>query len=55
VRARVFEPRFTTKDDGARRGMGLPLCRAIVEDHAGSIALQSAPGEGTRVRIWLPL
>jgi hypothetical protein len=33
----------------------LPLCRSIANDHGGSIELQSAPGQGTRVVVWLPL
>jgi signal transduction histidine kinase len=52
VRA-AFEPYFSTKDTGL--GLGLALTRKIVEDHGGSIALDSEPGRGTTVRIVLPL
>lgn len=52
VRA-AFEPYFSTKDTGL--GLGLALTRKIVEDHGGSIALDSEPGRGTTVRIMLPL
>ena len=52
VRA-AFEPYFSTKDTGL--GLGLALTRKIVEDHGGSIALDSEPGRGTTVRITLPL
>lgn len=52
VRA-AFEPYFSTKDTGL--GLGLALTRKIVEDHGGSIALDSEPGRGTSVRIMLPL
>ncbi len=53
VIARVFEPFFTTK--GARgTGLGLPTVRRIVERHGGSIAIDSAPGAGTRIHLYLP-
>jgi signal transduction histidine kinase len=55
VRARAFEPLFSTKPGGRGRGLGLPLCRSIVQDHGGRITLESEPGAGTRVRVWLPL
>jgi two-component system, NtrC family, sensor kinase len=55
VRERAFEPLFTTKPAGRGTGLGLPLCRTIAQDHGGRIALESAPGAGTRVTVWLPL
>ena len=54
VRERAFEPLFTTKPAGCGTGLGLPLCRSVVQEHGGRIDLDSAPGEGTRVRVWLP-
>jgi signal transduction histidine kinase len=48
----VFEPFFTTKKAGS--GLGLATVKKIVEEHAGSIAIGSAPGEGTTVTIRLP-
>jgi len=55
VRERAFEPLFSTKADGRGTGLGLPLCRSIAQDHRGYIRLESEPGRGTRVRVWLPL
>jgi signal transduction histidine kinase len=49
---KVFEPFFTTKRSGI--GLGLPTVKKIVEEHGGSIAIGSAPGEGTTVTIRLP-
>lgn len=48
--ARAFEPLFTTKPAGRGNGLGLDACRRIVERHGGEIAIESAPGRGTRVR-----
>jgi nitrogen fixation/metabolism regulation signal transduction histidine kinase len=53
MRARVFEPFFSTKTSGS--GLGLALVKKIVEDHGGGIALEDAPGHGTRARLWLPV
>ena len=49
---KVFEPFFTTKRTGI--GLGLATVKKIVEEHGGSIAIGSAPGEGTTVTIRLP-
>jgi signal transduction histidine kinase len=50
---KVFEPYFTTKEVGI--GLGLALTKKIVEEHGGSIALDSALEEGTTVMIRLPV
>jgi PAS domain S-box-containing protein len=51
---RVFDPFFTTKE-GEGTGLGLAICKRIVTDHKGTIAVDSAPGAGTTVRITLPV
>ena len=50
---RIFSPFFTTKPQGS--GLGLPIVRKIVDAHDGRIDLSSAPGQGTRFRITLPI
>lgn len=55
VRARAFEPLFTTKPAGRGTGLGLPLCRSIAHDHGGRIEVDSVAGKGTRVTVWLPV
>lgn len=50
---RVFEPFFSTKKRGT--GLGLAIVKQIVEQHGGTVALESKPGEGTRFVIDLPL
>ena len=54
VKARVFEPFFSTKEKGRGSGLGLATCRDIVERHQGRIEIETTPGEGTTVRIRLP-
>jgi signal transduction histidine kinase len=49
----AFEPYFSTKETGV--GLGLALTRKIVEDHGGTVELESVPGRGTTARIRLPL
>jgi two-component system CheB/CheR fusion protein len=55
VQRRVFEPFFTTKSGEMGSGLGLPLCRNIVEGHGGTIRLVSQPGHGTTVSVTLPV
>ena len=51
---RVLDPFFTTKDPDKGTGLGLPICKSIVEEFGGSLEITSDPGEGTEVRIFLP-
>jgi CheY-like chemotaxis protein len=51
---RIFEPFFTTKGLGVGSGLGLSICRNIVESFGGEISFQSELDMGTRFRIRLP-
>ena len=53
--ARIFDPGFTTKGVGVGTGLGLSICYQIVQDHKGSIRVNSQEGEGTTFTIHLPL
>ena len=51
----IFELFFTTKPPGRGTGMGLPSLKAMVEEGGGRLEVASAPGQGSRFRIFLPI
>ncbi|MBX3185844.1 MAG: GAF domain-containing sensor histidine kinase [Labilithrix sp.] len=53
VEQKIFEPFFTTKGSEGT-GLGLAMVYATMQRHGGTITLDTAPGEGTRIRLWFP-
>ncbi|HOV65282.1 MAG TPA: HAMP domain-containing sensor histidine kinase, partial [Spirochaetia bacterium] len=53
IRERIFEPFFTTKKEGEGIGLGLDICKRIVELHRGTISFQSRPGR-TEFLVLIP-
>ena len=51
---KVLEPFFTTKAEGKGTGLGLPICRRIVQEHHGTLEISSTVGQGTTLRLTLP-
>jgi signal transduction histidine kinase len=54
VRARLFEPFFTTKQPGEGTGLGLSITWGIIENHGGTIEVESEAGAGATFRVVLP-
>lgn len=54
VRARLFDPFFTTRRSGSERGLGLTIVQRVVNELGGEIAVESRMGEGSIFRVRLP-
>jgi signal transduction histidine kinase len=54
ISGRIGEPFFTTKPPGQGTGLGLSMTKRFFEDHSGDLRIESQPGVGTTVYMWLP-
>ena len=52
---KIFEPGFTTRGVGVGTGLGLTIAYQVIQDHQGEIEVQSRQGEGTEVKLRIPL
>ena len=55
IKEKIFEPYFTTKENGTNLGMGLYLVDKVIREHGGFVELESEKDKGTRFSIYLPL
>ena len=54
IQNRIFEPFFTTKDVGKGKGLGLSIAHTIIEEHLGTIEVESEMDKGTTFTIIIP-
>jgi signal transduction histidine kinase len=55
VQSKMFNPYFTTKEEGKGTGLGTVITQRIIEEHHGAIEVKSCPGDGTTISILLPV
>ena len=55
VKNRIFEPFFTTKSVGSGTGLGMAISFGIIEEHKGTIQVESTVGQGTQISVFMPI
>jgi signal transduction histidine kinase len=54
VQAHIFDPLYTTKERGKGAGLGLVVVNKVMQEHGGSVAVESAAGRGSRFTLKFP-